>query len=538
MKITTTKKFLKRIIIILALLLSYFLFIDNPHAEVILPPFPSGFDTNWTYFLSYDGGDGGIFHLTYCKSANQTMHLRYAYNEYDTGSIVFIGDCYDVYGNYVGNAYHNRSTTSVPLTREQINNYDFSVDFSWRDYENQAFTGLFIEPNTRKIKTWKNYVGQIDEYTFDSVVISGNGSIYNAPNLQNEELLTPQDYSDLPSEPTITYEVINGNGYADVFFYATGYTPTTIQNYDIKIRNLNNGNYTKETLQPVVSGSSEMSVRVYEPTNFYYYVEDKNTNEIIQEEIISVSMLDYSNFNVDITNIDKDNKSITYHYRNWGNLTDYTCTHQVSGGQEVEDLNCNVENNSYTLNVGGNKSVVFKIYQNENVIFKTTTPFVFSGNTPYITYQEELNGNIVNLKVILNSYNNPNYVVKYQLNDGTEMMPTLTQEPSAYNDRYSFIVWNIVEDTNVSVNVYDTNNNLITSSYYQYNIVKIQEVYGEDFGGVNGFLNTINLENISNELKEIIQNIGNLIMSSKLGGILITMATITALGFVFSLMRR
>ena len=538
MKITTTKKFLKKIILILVLLLSYFLYVDKPHAEVILPPFPSGFNENWTYFLSYDGGDGGIFHLTYCKSANQTMHLKTIYNEYETGNVVFIGDCYDPYGNYVGGAYHNRSTTSVPLTREQINNYNFSVDFNWRDYENQPYIGLFIEPNTRKIKTWKNYVGQIDEYTFDSVVISGNGSIYNAPNLQTEELLTPQDYSDLPSEPTISFEVVNGNGYADIYFFATGYTPTTIQDYDIKVRNLNTGNYTQETLQPVVSGSSEMSVRVYEPTNFYYYVEDKNTQEIIQEEYISVLTLEYSNFNINITNIDKPNTSITYTYQNFGNLTNFICTHQISGGQEIEDVDCTLSNNSYTINLGGNKAIIFRIYYENQQIFTSTTPFVFKGNLPYITYEEEVNGGLTSLKVFLNSYNDNNYITKYQINRGTETTPTLTQEPSVYNDKYSFVIWNLTEDTSIDVNVYDTNNNLVSASFYQYNAVKIQQIYGEDYGGVKGFFNTINISNISNELKQIIQSFGNLLMNSKIGGILITMATITALAWVLNLIRR
>lgn len=530
MKITTTKKFLKRIIIILALLLSYFLFIDTPKAQIIIPALPSGFDEeNWPYIISYQETYQTLT-LTYCKNANDFLS---ADTTWYSGTPITINTCWEEGTWYNGYAYR-RTINDVVLTQEEVNSYSFQVNGTWGE-ERQAYyytTSLNMNLETNKIVTWKDY---LTESIYNTAVITGNTNLYNYNS--SDILLSVSDYQ--PSQSiSIDYEIINGNGYADVYFYANNYTPSTIEDYDVKIRNLNNGNYTKETIQPNESGFSELKIRVYNPTNFYYYVEDKNTNEIINEEIISVSMLNYSNFNVDITNIDKENQSITYHYRNWGNLTDYTCTHQVSGGQEIEDLNCNVENNSYTLNIGGNKSVVFKIYQNENVIFKTTTPFVFTGNTPYITYQEELNGNIVNLKVILNSYNDSNYVVKYQLNDGTEMTPTLTQEPSAYNDRYSFIVWNIVEDTDVNVNIYDTNNNLITSSYYQYNIVKIQEVYGEDFGGVNGFLNTINLENISNELKEIIQNIGNLIMSSKLGGILITMATITALGFVFSLMRR
>lgn len=175
----------------------FLFFIPKAHARIIIPALP--IDDNLPHIISYDGGDGRFF-LTYCKNINQTLHLKTEYPTnssgiYNGNDVVFIGDCYDNNGNYVDSAYRRSSPSGIYLTQEQINNYDFDVDFTWGN-ESQNFVGLFIDSQNRKIKTWKNYVGQYDEYTYDSVVIEGNTSIYNTSTLYNEILLSQEDYDE------------------------------------------------------------------------------------------------------------------------------------------------------------------------------------------------------------------------------------------------------------------------------------------------------------------------------------------------------
>lgn len=534
MKITTSKKFLKKIILILCLLLSYFLFVDKPQAKIILPSLPSGFNEEWPYIISYD--PFGYVYLTYCKSTTEQIRLRNAYSSTSTYTGVQIGYCYTSDGAYDGYAY--RRGISQELTQEQINNYDFEINGEWgTEYQsNSRATNLSINPTTRKIITWKEYMTD-SQGVWNTAVITGNTNIYNY-NPSTEILLTPQDYEYSSNIPTISYETIQRNGYTDVYFYANDYTTTTIQNYDIKIINQTTGNYTQETIQPNDDGFSELNIKVYEPTLFYYYVEDKNTLEKIQEEYISISNVTTSNFNINITNINKETQTITYNYENVGNITNFTCFHQISGGSQIEDLNCNT-NTSYNLYVGGNKSVNFKIYYNEQIQFNTTIPFIFNQSTPYINFNEEIEGNLVNLKIILNSYNTSNYITKYIINNGIETTQAqLNQEPSTYNDKYSFTLWNLTETSNIIVNIYDLNNNLISSSFYKYNSVKIEQIKKENIEGVNGFFNFLNLDNISSELKQYILNFSNVIMSSRLGALLTTMAVITMLYFIISLIRR
>lgn len=532
MKITTSKKFLKKIILILCLLLSYFLFIDKPQAKIILPALPSGFNEEWPYIISYDGS---TIYLTYCKSIDEQIRTRTAYPEGSTNTAFNVGYCYTSNGAYDGYAYR-RSINNVTLTKDQVNNYDFEINGDWGNevQANYYGTTLTINPTTRKIITWKDY---LSENIYNAVVITGNTNIYNY-NPSTEVLLTPQDYEYSSNIPTISYETIQRNGYTDVYFYANDYTTTTIQNYDIKIINQTTGNYTQETLQPNDDGFSELNIKVYEPTLFYYYVEDKNTLEKIQEEYISISNVTTSNFNINITNINKETQTITYNYENVGNITNFTCFHQISGGQQIQDENCNTTT-SYSLYVGGNKSVNFKIYYNNQIQFDTTIPFIFNQSTPYINFNEEIEGNLVNLKIILNSYNTSNYITKYIINNGIETTQTqLNQEPSVYNDKYSFTLWNLTETSNIIVNIYDLNNNLISSSYYKYNSVKIEQIKKENIEGVTGFFNFLNLDNISSELKQYILNFSNVIMSSRLGALLTTMAVITMLYFIISLIRR
>lgn len=532
MKITTSKKFLKKIILILCLLLSYFLFVDKPQAKIILPALPSGFNEEWPYIISYDGS-GGYVYLTYCKNTNNIITTQ---NKIQNPVIntysVMLGTCKTPTGGYYGYTY--RRGIKQTLTQEQINNYDFEVNGEWGSEVQASYygTGLKFDPKERKIATWKTMTNDNQ-----GVVITGNTSIYNYDPM-TENFVTPEDYEYSSNIPTISYETIQRNGYTDVYFYANDYTTTTIQNYDIKIINQTTGNYTHETIQPNDDGFSELNIKVYEPTLFYYYVEDKNTLEKIQEEYISISNVTTSNFNINITNINKETQTITYNYENVGNITNFTCFHQISGGTQIEDVNCNT-NTSYNLYVGGNKSVNFKIYYNNQIQFNTTIPFIFNQSTPYINFNEEIEGNLVNLKVVLNSYNTSNYITKYIINNGIETTQTqLIEETSTYNDRFSFTLWNLTENSNIIVNIYDLNNNLISSSYYKYNSIKIEQIKKENIEGVNGFFNFLNLDNISSELKQYILNFSNVIMSSKLGALLTTMAVITMLYFIISLIRR
>lgn len=559
MKITTSKKFLKKIILILCLVLSYFLFIDKPKAQTNLDfKYNSTITTNtencqllYENVSNYIRRNATTFEVSSdIDIQNDKTILLFGFQNYNscpTNGLIRVGLLYDITQTTFNYFYTNRYNYSMTY-------YNFQLSFDAM----YNITGITEIPSSQtSYSSWTSspqldfyfdyHLGKNSTLTFnysgtsDNLVVNSSDLIINA-NTNTTNLYDVIKKLDsawiIPSEPTISYEVINGNGYSDVKFIANGYTPTTIQDYNIKVINLNSGNYTQQTLQPSQSGDTDMTIRVYEPTTFYYYVENINTQEKIQEEYITIGSLNFSDLNIEILDINKDNKSIKYKYTSNGNINNFTCTHQISGEQEISDTNCNISTSEFNLIIGGNKSVTFRIYYNNVIQLESTIPFVFSQGTPYITFNEVFDDNITSLKVFLNSYNTNNYNVKYTINNGQEITPQLTQEPSNYNDKYSFIVWNITENTKINVYVYDLNNNLISSSYYEYNSIKIKETTKEDYNGVKGFFNRLKISNISDELKTIVQNFSTVIMSTRLGTIFILMATITILGFILSLLRR
>ena len=114
---------------------------------------------------------------------------------------------------------------------------------------------------------------------------------------------------------------------------------------------------------------------------------------------------------------------------------------------------------------------------------------------------------------------------------------TLEEYPSYYNDTKVFTVNNLSKGQVVNIYVYDSNNNLISSSQYNVNIYKNFDAWQTNYN-IKDIFKTINIKNISNELVSYIKQLGELISNSKLGTLLLVQFSIVAICFILKLIRR
>lgn len=398
---------------------------------------------------------------------------------------------------------------------------------------NEYFDAYFLDSD--KLINYKtNTLGD----TYPNIKLFANNNTYSPPtNISSKAFLN----SFLPNqEVDIDYALQKENGYYNLILQMTNWTTENAFDYDIYLYDENNA--TTQYIPPANQGESgdfEKIIKVYEPKTYKFQIFNKDTLEYDKELIINIPSIEYDNFLIEITNIDKVNESISYKYIPFTNNYNYYCTHQIEGQNEVNDDDCNtIDSKLFNLVVGDNKNVTFRVYNSENnLIYKNSQNFIFKVGKPYITFIENYNGGLVNLEILFNRFNT-NYVAKYSINNGEEIIisPTLKDQDQ---DLYFYELYNITENSEIEVYIYN-NNQLIASSIYKVNYNRISYNIGQDIdtNNISNLFNSLNLSNLSSELKELVKNVGNQIFSSRLGQLIyITISTI-AIGFIITLIRR
>lgn len=338
-------------------------------------------------------------------------------------------------------------------------------------------------------------------------------------------------------EPTITQK----NGYSEVIFEAENYTQDTINEYNIVVTNITNA--SNQYMQPTLDNytNAKMTLNVYENTTFHYYLfAIDNPDVIIQEYYINVD-ISYTNkeyFSIKINNIDNQNNTINYSYipSEYNTLDEYKCYHRIDNGNNIEDSNCNTIDNQYTLNVGGNKSVIFYVYDNTNtLVYKHIENFVFDLSSPYITFNENYINNFVNLDVRVHWYND-NLNVKYNIDNGT-LFDAILNDLSSYDNSKTFQINNLNQGQIVNVLVYDSNNNIISSAEYTINLQRNPN-YNTTPQNMSNFFDSLNINNLASDLVEYTKQIGNILINSKIGNLLLLEFIIQAISLILILIRR
>lgn len=544
MRIITTRRFLKKIIIFLLLIILFFFIKIYPtHAlTTSWGEFPDAPSDAKNYFISYDAYYK-VFNIQYCKNDNEVIMLQTSVplpNTNNNGYVGQLGYCYNTQTNQRNGNTYRRNLGVESMTVAEVLGSEF-IDLSARNWNNEQsgnagtrtfYYGFSAENRNRLLL-------KIDYPSVSGTQIYGyfaNENIYNykangTTLTLNDVVLNTQEF---PMDLDISYQLTKKNGYYELKLTAVNYWGDTLREKQVLLIDESTG---KETiLSPTETGTTEEIINVYFSKTYRYQIIDTQYN-VLKEEIINVPNIEYDNFSVKINNIDTNNKNISYTYINNGNTTNYTCYHQIDGQNEIEDTNCEDPNNNYTINLSENKNVNFLIYDNDNnLLFKDTQSFVLSVGQPFISFEENFEYNLLNIKILFNRYSS-NYVAKYQIDNGQLITITPTQEQSYYNDIYSYIVYNFTENSILRAFIYDNNNNLLASSVFNVNKAFIEQNNINNTDISNIFKN-LSFDNISTELLQYITNFGNLIISTRLGTIIFTSFIISLLGLAIHLLRR
>lgn len=549
MRIITTRRFLKKIIIFLLIIILFFFIKLMPTKALVntnngkFPDIPTDAKN---YMISYTGSINNFF-LSYCKNENEVIiPTREALS---TGPYP-IGYCYNKNTKRNTGYAYRRGFIANGISSSDIlskNVTDFS-SFTWgteQQGSNYTSTTLYKYNSLSRLvilDDYSNYnMGNNLSYVFYT-----NENIYNnwgnGTTLTDSLIILNKDLFSLNQELSISYEIIKRNGYYDLQLNMENYTGETIQEgKQVFLIDTSTGKQT--FISPDVNGlpNRTMTIQVYFPTTYKYQIIDTNTIEVIYEEIINIPSIEYDNFSIKINNINTQNKTINYSYVNNGNTTNFKCYHQIENGSLLEDTNCTDIDNNYTINLTQNKNINFIIKDSENnTIFEESRNFVMTMSSPFIEFKENYEYNLLNIKVLFNRFNTTDYVAKYQINNEQIITIMPTQEQTANNDIYSYIIYNITEKSVIKAFIFDNNNNLIASSTFNVSSTYIQQqnYYNIDSASFKDLFNNLSFKNISSELIDLINRLGNIVLSSRLGIIIFTTFLITLIGLVINLIRR
>lgn len=575
MRIITTRRFLKKIIIFLLIIILLFLFKSNVNASTILQN-----------TLNIEYGESLIENLnTYRERLNNLKTYLQAESPFIQGGIN-----YDLSsGKYILRIQNidtdtwkvwllDNSLTDRNYFQSTYNQYSkniqyyvssyiwFNVNFSGNNVTSRGGNTIgntFLTwnvPNDCDITTSNDCISKVTGSYYDTTFYNANSLIPFRSCTANctefgfktgNDIYMPSENVDvktmfdnlLPNtELQISYEIIKQNGYYDLQLKMENYTGQTIQNgKQVFLIDTSTGKQT--FISPDVNGlpNRTMTIQVYFPTTYKYQIIDTNTLEVIYEEIINIPNIEYDNFLIKINNINTQNKTINYSYVNNGNTTNYKCFHQIENGTLLEDTNCTNIDNNYTVNLTQNKNINFIIKDSENnTIFEESRNFVMSMAIPFIEFKENYDYNLLNIKVLFNRFNTNDYIAKYQINNDAIITIMPTQEQTTYNDVYSYIIYNITEKSVIKAFIFDNNNNLIASSTFNVSNTYIQQqnYYNIDSASFKDLFNNLSFKNISSELIDLINRIGNIVLSSRLGIIIFTTFLITLIGLIINLIRR
>lgn len=575
MRIITTRRFLKKIIIFLLIIILFFLFKNNVSASELVQG-TLKLEYSETFIETIDNNETRINNLIdYMRRTNRFGWNTSTYTYLDSGNYVvrvqnLNTDTWKVYITDATQSYNylKSELTTYQKRLQYYTGYQLSMDVTFSGnnvvrHSNQSVGSAYISyyvPSNCDITT-SDCTSYITDTYYDITFLSDTSTIQynNCTDTNCQEfkievgtrIFAPSNI--VPSkeffgyfrpnrELIISYELIKQNGYYDLQLNMENYTGETIQEgKQVFLVDTSTGKQT--FISPDVNGlpNRTMTIQVYFPTTYKYQIIDTNTIEVIYEEIINIPSIEYDNFFIKINNINTQNKTINYSYVNNGNTRNFKCYHQIENGTLLEDLNCTNIDNNYTINLTQNKNINFIIKDMENnIIFEESRNFVMSYSTPFIEFKENYEYNLLNIKVLFNRFNTTDYVAKYQINNEPIVTIVPTQEQSTYNDIFSYIIYNITEKSVIKAFIFDNNNNLIASSTFNITNTYIQQqnYYNIDSTSFKDLFNNLSFKNISSELIDLINRIGNIVLSSRLGIIIFTTFLITLIGLVINLIRR
>lgn len=571
MRIIATRRFLKKIIIFLLLIILFFLFKNNVNA--LSTTYNASLSYNETIIDNINNNRARIDAMnTYFQNLGTITYMNTNYNINDGTYIIQVPNASFSSDTWTIHLLHNftmqgwwRTSDSVGRFISDGGGLELSISFSGNNVTSHSVRGLGGYTIDDCWSTSVNWTGNpmssdievkvrnyIDTYFLNSnqnisLNVYGQSGFYDipvklydsvaeAPNTINAKAFFD---SLLPNtELEISYELIKQNGYYDLYLYMDNYTGETIQNgKGVQLIDTSTGKQT--FISPDVNGlpNRTLVMEVYYPTTFQYQI-ITTEYEVLEEIIINVPNIEYDNFNIVINSIDKENNQVNYSYVNNGTTTNFKCYHQIQNGSTLQDRNCTNVDNNYTITLSQNKNVNFIIRDSaNNIIFQDTRNFVMSVGNPFIEFQENYEYNLLNIKILFNRFNTTDYIAKYQINNDAIITITPTQEQTAYNDVYSYIVYNITENAVIKAFIYDNSNHLIASSTFNVTYAFIEQNKLET-NNFNDLFKNLSFSNISSELLNYISNIGNMIINTKLGTIIFTTFLISLLGLVIKLIRR
>lgn len=321
------------------------------------------------------------------------------------------------------------------------------------------------------------------------------------------------------------------NNYTNTIFKINNYSYNSIDVEGLRIDIINNNNGNREFIQPNLNGEEITITKTdYENTSYTIQLYDNDYN-IIEEYSINANVMYYNeNFNVNIFNINNQNKTINYSY-DINYEDDVYCYHVINSSNEILDPNCKASDNNYQLTLNNNGNVQFIIKNSNNeILFKYNQNFVFDVSQPYINFIDKFENNFLTLDVIINRFNSSD-VVRYSINNGEYFIVSYFENINLdVGDVRKFTISNLNNNDVIKVQIL-RNNSVISESSFNVFFNKYPE---EDFN-LKNFFNKIDINNISNDLREYIINIGNIIINSKIGNLILLQFFILIITWVLKL---
>lgn len=477
--------------------------IDLPSEEYLGENYIVLIDTTYAFVQMRIISSNDLFHVAYDNNyGNPVLYLR---SDIYEGSYNFCRKTiqFTSQGNYSTSNAWSCSTSNgswIDLFARNYNSYIIASNYDTLSY---------------KAPTWGQDSFSIDngtQYQFNSDNIPINFTNGNLYNFDVIDIFS--NYIPIISQP-YTEQFSN---YTNTIFKINNYSYNSVDIEGLRIDIINNNNGNREFVQPNLNGEEIIITKTdYENTSYTIQLYDNDYN-IIEEYSINANVIYYNeNFNVNIFNINNQNKTINYSY-DINYEDDVYCYHVINSSNEILDPNCKSSDNNFQLTLNNNGNVQFIIKNSNNeILFKYNQNFVFDVSQPYINFIDKFENNFLTLDVIINRFNSSD-VVRYSINNGEYFIVSYFENINLdVGDVRKFTISNLNNNDVIKVQILRNNNIIAESSF---NVFFNKYPQEENFN-LKNFFNKIDINNISNELREYIINIGNIIINSKIGNLIL-----------------
>ena len=484
------------------------------------------------YIMAIDNSvQSSTYTRLYYLSSTYYQNIAYNYN-YGNKALYFRNNNQGSFNYCYSDLYFNNSGN----INRQDNWYCFTAS-SWLGIMGSNFQWYIISTNypyfTYTRPTWDIDSFSIDngnEYVFQSSQIPINflnGTRYN---------INVTDYYASPIPIIYVPQVETLQNKSIVTFTLDNYTLDS-NNEGYFIRIVNNTEGTTENISPLYNSTAQTITKEYfENTNVSFQIFDREDN-IIQEYQVNV-LINYeenTDYSISIREVDNSRKRIYYDYIIKNSTENVYCFYSINNGNFIQNSNCLDPNTTYTLNLTNNGNVTWEIRdENSNVLYKYSQNFIFDISSPYITFKDNFSNNFLNLDILINRYQSGDSV-EYSINNGTFISANLEDYSVSQSIKY-FTINNLSNNDIVNVKI-TRNNSIVASAKYTANYVKYINSSSQDFN-ISNIFERVNINNISATLREYISLIGNIIMNSKIGNLLLLETFILIIKIVIQMIKR